>query len=186
MSYRYVSVPSLRVTFTPHFLTILPLHFLLPQQKFTLAHRKILSQSPCRKLLLPHMPSSRVSFFKLQLKLINSVISKICFKSTSSLDPTFLYTQIFFCLIHTVQTFNRAFGTFLIMPRLLITRLCISHFLYHTFPGNYFSLLFFKFLLSQLAKLIAFMKKMPFLLPICITTQPFLIKYFRSSNCQLN
>lgn len=41
-----------------------------------------------------HMSSSRDRFLKLQLKLINSLISKICFKSISSLDPRFLYTQI--------------------------------------------------------------------------------------------
>ena len=47
MSYRYTSVPSLRVTFTPHFLTIPPLHFLLPQEKFTLAPQEnlLLSKS---------------------------------------------------------------------------------------------------------------------------------------------
>lgn len=70
---------------------------------------------------------------------------------------------------YTYYISNGALGTFLIILKLPITSLCISPFLYHTFPSNYFSLTFFKSLLSQLAKFISFMKKIPFLPPICIT-----------------
>lgn len=81
MNYRYASTPCLRVTFTTCLLSILPLCFLLPQWKFTLAPKENLFLS---KYLQKIVPATHASFqsqlVKLQFKLIYSVISKIHFK----------------------------------------------------------------------------------------------------------
>lgn len=128
-----------------------PFAFSCHSRNSHLPHRtSCFSPSPWRNLFLPHMHSSRVCFFKLQLEFVSSAISKTCSKLPTFLDYTILP------FFDTYSLFNRAFGSLLIMPRLLQSSLSISPILYHTLPGNYSSSLVFKSPLFQLAKLSIF------------------------------